>query len=216
MSARSLVIVGAGFHAKVVLEAVLALQRFDVVGLTDPAERQGHVLDVPVLGSDDILPDLLSKGVRTAVIAVGDNRLRQTLGRKLRDLGFGLPAIVHPQAFVSPTARVLDGAVVMARAVIGTQSIISELAVVNTGAIIDHDNIIGEAAHIAPGCSLAGSVRVGARTLVGVGSAVCPKVAIGSDAIVAAGAAVISDVPDGASVGGVPARALRSTGGVTP
>jgi UDP-perosamine 4-acetyltransferase len=80
---------------------------------------------------------------------------------------------------------------------------------VNTGAIIDHDNDIGEAAHIAPGCALAGSVSIGTRTLLGVGSAVRPGVRIGRDAVIGAGSAVVADVPDGAVLGGTPARPLR-------
>ena len=69
------------------------------------------------------------------------------------------------------------------------------------------------AAHVAPGCALAGNVRVGVRTLIGVGSAVRPGIRIGADVIVGTGSAVVSDVPDGATVAGVPARLLRQRAG---
>lgn len=208
MSTTRVVILGAGFHAKVVLEAVQALG-FDVAGLLDPSPESSVVLGVPVLGGDDMLATLRASGVTTAVLGVGDNRLRQRLGKMLRDLEFALPPIVHPQAFISPTARILDGAVVMARAVVGTQSVVSEMSVVNTGAVIDHDNHIGVSAHIAPGCSLAGSIRIGARALIGVGTAIRPGITIGDDAVVGAGSAVVEDVPANSRVAGVPARPLE-------
>jgi UDP-perosamine 4-acetyltransferase len=55
-------------------------------------------------------------------------------------------------------------------------------------------------------------VQVGARGLVGVGSAVRPGIRIGADATIGAGSAVVADVPDGARVGGAPARPLRPAG----
>jgi UDP-perosamine 4-acetyltransferase len=195
---QRLVLVGAGGHAKVVLEAVRAAEGFAVAGLLDPRPPAPDVLGAPVLGDDDLLEELWRDGVVAAVIALGNNTLRQQLARRARNIGFTLPAIVHPA-----------GAVVMARAVIGTDTRVDELAIVNTGAVIDHDNEIGAAAHVATGCALAGMVSVGARVLVGVGSAVRPGVKIGSEAIVGAGSAVIADVPANALVGGTPARSLR-------
>jgi UDP-perosamine 4-acetyltransferase len=206
---QQIVVVGAGGHAKVVLEAVQATQRFTVVGATDPAPEAATLLGVPIVGSDDVLPRLLASGIGCAVLALGENELRERLGARLQAMGFMLPAIVHPQAFIAPSARVADGAVVMARAVVGTDTTVGPFAIINTGAILDHDNVIGVAAHVAPGCSLAGWVKVGPRSLIGVGSAVRPKISIGADVIVGAGSAGVTDLAAGACVGGVPARPLR-------
>lgn len=207
------IVIGAGGHAKVVIEAIRAAGLGTIRGLIDPAPATPEVLGVPVLGGDEILPALRAQGVSAAVIALGNNGARQRIGGKLRELGFALPSIVHPSALVSPSARLGEGIVVMANAVVGTDSAVGDFAIINTSASVDHDNVIGIAAHVAPGCALAGNVTVGDRTLVGVGSAVRPGITIGADAVVGAGSAVVNDIPAGARVAGTPARPLPQRAG---
>jgi len=76
----------------------------------------------------------------------------------------------------------------------------------NTGCTIDHHNRIGDHAHIAPGVHLGGQVEIGQGALVGIGATVLPQRRIGAWSVVGAGAVVADDVPDNATVIGVPAR----------
>ena len=200
-----LVIIGAGGHAAVLIELFRTMGGFDIVGLlaqSGPAE----VLGVKLLGDESRLESLRRDGVEAAFVAVGDNAVRARLAALLQ--GFAQPAAVHPAAFVAPSAVIGAGAVVMARAMLGTRARLGRLAILNTGAIAEHDVVLGEASHAAPGSVLCGHAALGARALLGAGAAVRPGVRIGADAVVALGAAVTQDVPDGARVGGVPAKPL--------
>jgi UDP-perosamine 4-acetyltransferase len=202
-------IIGAGGHAKVVIEALRAAGFPVPLGCIDPDPPGPAVLGVPVLGGDAMLGRLRAEGASAAVVALGGNALRLRIGDRLAAMGFALPAVLHPAAQLSPSAEVAEGAVIMARACLGPDARIGRLAIVNTNAVVEHDNLLGQAAHVAPGCALAGNVIVGDRALVGVGSAVRPGVVIGPDAVIGAGSAVVRDVPAGARVGGAPAALLR-------
>jgi FlaA1/EpsC-like NDP-sugar epimerase len=59
------VLVGAGGHAKVVLEVFRALGGFDVVGFVDPNPPAPVLLGLPVLGGDAMLHDLRAQGVES-------------------------------------------------------------------------------------------------------------------------------------------------------
>ena len=200
------VVVGAGGHAKVVIELIRAEGLYDVVALLDADATPRRVLGVEVVGDDDALPRLRADGMANAFIALGGNALRLKVAGRARGLGFDLVNAVSPAAVISPTARLGVGVAVMAGAVINAEARIEDLAIVNTNASIDHDCVLGEACHVAPGCALAGGVTVGRLAFLGIGTVAIPGVKIGEGAELGAGACVVKDIPAGVLARGVPAR----------
>jgi UDP-perosamine 4-acetyltransferase len=205
---------GAGTHAKSVLEAIRSGGRFEAEALVDDdAGRAGaDLLGVPVVAGRTALESLRIEGVRHAFVGVGgtrDSGPRRRVFDRLREAGFELPPVVHAAASVSSWARLGSGAQVLAAAVVSADAEIGDGAIVNTGAIVEHDCRIGEHAHVAPGVRLGGLVTVGAGAHVGIGAVVIEGVRVGAGALVAAGAVVVRDVEDGARVAGVPARPLE-------
>jgi UDP-perosamine 4-acetyltransferase len=205
--------VGAGGHAKVVIEIVREAGGYDLVGLLDPrSELHGqHVLGVPVLGDDTLLPELRAEGVEAAFIGVGavdDTTVRRRLFTAMKDHGFKPVNAIHPAALLSPSARVGEGVSLMPRAVVNAEASLGHNVIVNTGAVVEHDCVLGDHVHVASGATLTGGVRAGDGAVVGAGATVLPGVSLGEDAVVGAGAVVIRDCPPGATVGGVPAREL--------
>lgn len=208
---RRMVVIGAGGHAKVVIDVARAAGWIPVAAL-DPVGAGHFCADVPVLGSDDMAADLRNDGIRFAVVALGANGLRLRLGKKLEQIGFTCPAIVHPSAILSPYAQVGAGTVVMPYAVINSHARIGEFAIINTGAIVEHDCNVGDGAHIAPRSAMGGNVDIGREALFGIGAVARPGSAVGGGATVGAGSTVIGAIDAGAMVAGTPARPL---GGIT-
>lgn len=200
-----MVVIGAGGHAKVVVELARSCG-FEVVGCLDADDTPRLVVGAPVIGKDDMAAALLAEGVGFAALGLGSNRTRERIGLRFEELGFELPALISPRATVSPSAVVERGAIVMPGAVLNADCRIGAFSIINTCASVDHDCRLGVAAHVAPGGRLAGSVVVGDRAMLGVGSAVAPGVSIGDDATLGAGATAIYDIQSNAIAVGTPAR----------
>lgn len=206
------IIIGAGGHGKVVLDILRSASICEPVGFVDAnASLAGQIIGgLPVLGPINLLPKLRQqKKIKSAIVAIGDNRARIKYADLLREQGFDLINAIHPSASVSATASLGQNIVVAPHACICTEAKIADSAIINTAAVVDHECEIGAGAHICPGVHLAGRVRIGARAMIGIGANVIQCIAIGSDAIIGAGAAVIRDVPDGATAVGVPARVIK-------
>ena len=208
---------GAGGHAKVVIEILQLHKAYEVVELVDTKrELWGtKVLGIAVLGGDELLPLLYEKGVRHAFIGLGavrDTTARRELYEKARRLGFELVSAVHPQAIISPSADMGHGPTIMAGAIINAASKVGDNVVINTGAIIEHDCTISDHTYVASGAQLASNVAVGEGSYIGLGASVRQCIHIGRNSIVGAGAVVVDDIPDNVVAVGVPARILKMRG----
>jgi UDP-perosamine 4-acetyltransferase len=200
------VIIGAGGHAKVVIEVLRASGTFQIAGLIDQDAARSPILGLSILGTDADLPRLRHEGIRHAFVGIGDNLRRVQVGRHMRQIGFEMVNAISPAAVVSDSAKLGCGIAVMAGAVINAEARIDDLSVINTCASVDHDCWIAEGVHVAVGCSIAGNVKIGRLAFLGAGATVIPGVSVGENALIGAGACVVRDVPDGARAWGVPAK----------
>jgi len=207
------VLIGAGGHASVLLDA-LAASNATLAGVLESDRAMWGTTwnGVTVLGGDDELDSLTGKGITHFVIgvgAIGDNRLRaqlfeQAVAARLAPLTVVHPAsVVSPQASIGPGCQMLPGAIVNAGAQLGSN------VIVNSGAIVEHDCRIADHVHIATGACLASTVTVGRGAHIGAGAVVLQCRTIGEEAVIGAGAVVVGDVAAGVVVVGVPARPME-------
>lgn len=205
---NQLLILGAGGHAKVIAEAAEAKGIWSKIAFLDDrfATLDGS-LRWPVLGKVE-KAGCFAAEYSHAIVAIGDSRKRLEWLDMLTPLGFRIPALIHPTAWVSPSASLAEGCVVMANATVQADARLGRGCIVNTGASVDHDCRIGEGVHVCPGASLGGEVSVGFGSWLGIGCSVIQGVRIGGHVTVGAGAAVISDISDCLTVVGVPARSI--------
>ncbi len=207
---QKLIIMGGGGHSRVLIGLIKLSGRFEIIGILDPQnELDSQAEGISVLGSDDLLPELYSKGITNACIAIGsikENSKRKILYEKVKRLGFSVPSLVHPGAIISENVKLSEGIQIMAGAIIQTGTTIGENTIINTGAIIDHDCKIGRHVHICPGVVVSGGITVDDDSFIGAGSTIIQGIKIGKGVTVAAGSVVVKDVPNGYTVKGVPAK----------
>ena len=207
-------VLGAGGHAAVLVDTIQASGIARLHGILDPdSSRRGQdLLGVPVLGDDDLLPELAAQKVTHFVVGVGstgNNRPRERLYQLGCSCDLKPLTVIHPGAFCSKRASVGAGAQLFPGSIVNTRATLGRNVIINSGAIVEHDCIIGDHVHVASGAVLASTVRVGKFAHIGAGATVRQLISIGEGAVVGAGAVVVHDVTDNAVVGGVPARVME-------
>ncbi|MNJ52980.1 UDP-N-acetylbacillosamine N-acetyltransferase [compost metagenome] len=170
------------------------------MGVCDPElANQGVAFwrDVKVLGDDNALErfDIESIGLVNGVGQVVGSNIRQMVFEKQTSRGFHFPPLVHPTAWVDPTADLSEGVQVMASVVIQADASIGPNCIINTNSSVDHDCRLDGHTHVAPGATICGNVRIEAGVFIGCGANVIQGLHISHDAVVGAGVTLTRNLP---------------------
>jgi UDP-perosamine 4-acetyltransferase len=206
----SLIVLCAGGHARVVIEALLSRGKRPSAVTDCDSARVGTLLGgIPIIGPDE---DILKMKTDSVELANGlGNRasrsdsglsVRRDLFHRFTTLGYAFPVISHASAVIASDALLGEGTQVMAGAIIQPAARIGRNVLVNTRAVVEHDCQVGDHCHIAPGAVLCGGASIGERVHIGAGAVVLGGVSVGTGSVVAAGAVVEKNVEAGRFAGG--------------
>jgi sugar O-acyltransferase (sialic acid O-acetyltransferase NeuD family) len=198
-----LILIGAGGHARACIDVIEKQARYNIVGLVGlPEELLTRPLGYTVFGSDGDLVTLREKFLNV-LITIGQiktSRHRKRLYEQVLELGFSLPTIISPTAYVSRHAVLGAGTIVMHGAVVNAGARVGMNCIVNTNALLEHDTAVGDHCHVSTGTILNGGVRVGSGTFIGSGSLIKEGVKIGEDCTIGMGSKIRNDLPDRTNV----------------
>ncbi len=108
---KPIILVGFGGHAKSIIDAIVLKAEYSIVGYAD-IENKGCYEGIQWLGNDSILADCYISGVRDAFVSVGyfgRSNIRDSLYKRLKEIGFNLPVIIDATAVVSRSAGIGEG-----------------------------------------------------------------------------------------------------------
>lgn len=193
---KSIILIGAGGHAKVLLE-VLRLCQKDVIGIIDVnLEKGSNHFGLNVIGNDEEIKNF-SPGDVSLVNGLGSlpkQTARWKIAEEYNKKGFIFEKVIHPTAIIANDTHLEEGVQIMAGSILQPGISIGAHSIINTHASIDHDCNIGQNVHIAPGVTLSGHVKIGNNSHVGTGANIIQSINLPAHTIIRAGETVYKQI----------------------
>ena len=137
---KNLLILGAGQYGVVAKEIAEAMGCFDKIDFLDDNSEI-------VIGKFERYEEL-SASYSYAIVAIGNSELRLKWIQKLEESCYTIPILVHPKAYISPTAQLMKGTIVEPMAVIQANAVVAIGCIISAGAVVNHNCFIGDVCHI--------------------------------------------------------------------
>ena len=166
---RRLLILGAGGFGQVVKELAEELGIYYGIAFLDDA-AQGK----DVIGKLADYEKLVGEYTH-AIVAMGNNALRLAWLDKLEKAGYKLPVLRSPFAWVSGSAVVEKGSVLLPFAQVGAHARVERGCILNTGSIVDHNCALEPGCHICLNSVVKNQAKVPSCTKVEAGEVVAPE-----------------------------------------
>ena len=136
---KNLLILGAGQYSYVVREIAEAIGEFEKIDLLDDNNPSaiGKINDF----------ENLQYQYSHAIVSIGSNPIRMQLLERLEAVGYLIPVLIHPRAYVSPSAKIGAGSIVEPFAVIQANATSGKGCIISATAVINHNAVVGDGAH---------------------------------------------------------------------
>lgn len=167
---NEIILIGGGGHCKAVIDVIEQEAKFTIAGIIDRTELLGQkVLGYEIIGCDSDLNEFFNiyKYAFISVGHIGSGTTRVKLYQKLKQIGYILPSIISPFAYVSKHAHIGEGSTIMHHALINAGASIGHNCIINTKALIEHDSVIEDHCHISTAAVINGGVEVKEGSFIG-------------------------------------------------
>ena len=210
---KSILIFGAGGHAKVIVDIIEKQGKFNIAGFIDEyRDKNAVIMGYKVIGDESSLQDIvLSYKIYGGIIGIGDNSIRAEVRDKVIKVipNFKFVNCIHPKSILGKDVTLGEGNVVMAGAIINSSSRIKNHCILNTNSSIDHDCSMSDFSSIAPKVSVGGNVKIGDYSAIGIGTNIFHSVNIGYNCIIGGGSLVCDDTNENSIYYGSPSKFIR-------
>ena len=190
MKKDKLILIGAGGHAKSCIDIIKSRDDYEIFGLIGEENQKGLMVNnYKIIGSDQDLIKF-SKYIKLAFISIGQiksYKVKYDLYLRAKEIGFSLPTIISPLAYVADNVVIGEGTIIMHGAIINSGAKIGSNCIINTRSIIEHETIVEDHCHISTGTILNGNVRVKQKSFIGSGVVVKENTSIGKKSIIGMG-----------------------------
>ncbi len=202
---EAVMIYGTGHGAVNLKECLDNDSSYKVICFIDDNPMHSLCCGLPVYHSSHITE---LRHIKHVACEIANGKRRLEILSLCNELGLDLINVIHPSAFIAPSATIGKGNYIKAGVIIDTNTVIGNCCIIDNGVIIPHDNLIGNGCHIAPGVVLGSSVTIGDLAIIGIGSSVATGITIGTSAIISVGTSVVKDTGDYNIVEGVPGKVI--------
>lgn len=137
---RKLLILGAGQLGYMVQEIAKEMNCFEQIHFLDDAN--------PAAIAPLSMYEHFVSSYSDAIVAIGNSEYQLAWIEKLTSAGFRIPEIISPYAYVSPSAKLLEGVIVEANATVQTEATISSGCIISSGAVVRHNVFLPEGCHV--------------------------------------------------------------------
>ena len=210
------IIFGAGQHCNVVIYNAKAQNEHEPIAIADsnPDKKGQYIDNIPIeyydIDDPSTINDIVNKyQTNRFFIGFGNMKHRKRVFEVLIGMGLEPINIFHPDAIISPQAKIGKGVLIECGCLVTPNPTIGDNVVVNTGSQVNHDNIIESHVYIASGVVLSGGVTIKENTLIDDGVIITLGRSVGSNCIIGAGAVVTKNIGDNVVGYGSPCRIVR-------
>ena len=182
---KKIILVGGGGHCKSCIDVIENENKYKIIGIID--NNKNSLLNYKVFRESYINKKLIKNNYSLVTVGhIKNYKLRVKLFNKLRNLGFKIPTIISPSAYISKHAVIGKGTIVMHGVIINAGVKIGNNCIVNTNSLIEHDVVIGDHVHISTEVTINGGVVIGNKVFIGSRSIIKDNIGIGDCSIVGA------------------------------
>ena len=194
---NSILLIGGGGHCRSCIDVIEAEGKFIIAGIVcQPRGGREPVLGYEVLGDDEDLPELFKK-YKFALITVGQIKsvnVRVKLFQQVQRLGFELPTIISPRAYVSKNASLGIGTIAMHDALVNIGAKIGNNCILNTKSLVEHDAIVADHCHISTSSVINGGAIIREKTFIGSNTITKEGLTVGKNSVIGSGLRVMNEV----------------------